>query len=163
HDVHDRADDHARHAPVRNLAGRLDRGHAGPQVDRPVRAHHRGHRGRLRDPDSAVSDGDGERPAAPTEPQPADVSGGWAPPAALWTRRGLPAKLAIEVAKAVAANPDEAVRVHAREELGVDPEEAPSPWLAAISSFISFSVGALLPLLPYLLGASHLLLSLAAG
>ena len=49
-------------------------------------------------------------------------------------------------------NPDEALRVHAQEELGVDPHEQPSPWTAAISSFICFAVGALIPLLPYLFG-----------
>ena len=48
-------------------------------------------------------------------------------------------------------NPDEALRVHAQEELGVDPDDAPSPWTAAVSSFVCFSVGALVPLLPYLL------------
>ena len=45
-------------------------------------------------------------------------------------------------------NPEEALRVHAQEELGVDPDEQPSPWTAAISSFVCFSVGALIPLLP---------------
>jgi vacuolar iron transporter family protein len=83
--------------------------------------------------------------------------------AEMWTKRGLPAQLAQEVANAIATNIDEAVRVHAREELGVDPHETPSPWVAAISSFICFAVGALLPLLPYLFGAASLLLSLAAG
>ena len=32
------------------------------------------------------------------------------------------------------------------------PDEQPSPWTAAISSFLCFSIGALIPLLPYLLG-----------
>ena len=49
---------------------------------------------------------------------------------------------------------EEALRVHAQEELGVDPTEQPSPWTAAISSFVCFAVGALIPLLPYLLGAA---------
>lgn len=51
---------------------------------------------------------------------------------------------------------DDAVAVHARDEFGVDPDDLGSPWLAAGSSFLSFSVGALVPLLPYLLGASSL-------
>ena len=37
--------------------------------------------------------------------------------------------------------------MHVREELGVDPDEQPSPWTAAISSFLCFSIGALVPLL----------------
>jgi VIT1/CCC1 family predicted Fe2+/Mn2+ transporter len=80
-----------------------------------------------------------------------------------WVARGLPEHLAVEVAQALADNPEEALRVHAQEELGIDPQETPSPWVAAISSFVCFSVGALVPLLPYLLGAPVLWAALAAG
>lgn len=83
--------------------------------------------------------------------------------AAMWIKRGLPPDLARQVATAVGANPDEALRVHAQEELGVDPHEMPSPWVAAFSSFLCFSGGALVPLLPYLLGAAALWLSLLVG
>ena len=60
---------------------------------------------------------------------------------------------AARMAAAVSRDPDTALRVHTREELGVDPFELPSALLAAISSLIAFSLGALLPLLPYLAGA----------
>lgn len=50
-------------------------------------------------------------------------------------------------------NLDDAVRVHALEEYGVDIYNLPSATLAAGSSFVAFAVGALLPILPYLLGA----------
>jgi VIT1/CCC1 family predicted Fe2+/Mn2+ transporter len=80
-----------------------------------------------------------------------------------WMERGLPAKLARQVANALRENPEEALRVHAQEELGVVPESAPSPWTAAISSFICFSIGALVPLLSYLLGSDSLWLALAIG
>ena len=80
-----------------------------------------------------------------------------------WIDRGLPADLAHEVAKEVHRNTDEALRIHAQEELGVDPYEQPSPWTAAISSFICFSVGALIPLMPYILGAQTLWPALIAG
>jgi VIT1/CCC1 family predicted Fe2+/Mn2+ transporter len=80
-----------------------------------------------------------------------------------WIDRGLPADLARQVAAVVHSNPDEALRVHAREELGVDPDEQPSPWTAAISSFICFAIGALIPLLPYLLGSTVLWPALVAG
>jgi VIT1/CCC1 family predicted Fe2+/Mn2+ transporter len=83
--------------------------------------------------------------------------------AAAWTRRGLPPDLAHQVASTIARNPEEALRVHAQEELGVDPDETPSPWIAAVSSFVCFSLGALVPLLPYLLGAASLWPALAAG
>ena len=46
--------------------------------------------------------------------------------------------------------------MHAREELGVDPDDLASPMLAAVSSFVAFAVGALIPVLPYLLGATTL-------
>jgi VIT1/CCC1 family predicted Fe2+/Mn2+ transporter len=83
--------------------------------------------------------------------------------AELWVARGLSAELAREVAETLARNPREALRVHAQEELGVDPDDTPSPWVAAGSSFVCFALGAFVPLLPYLLGASQLWPALAAG
>jgi VIT1/CCC1 family predicted Fe2+/Mn2+ transporter len=80
-----------------------------------------------------------------------------------WTRRGLPAELAMQVADAIKHNPEEALRLHAREELGIEPGEQPSPWTAAFSSFLCFSVGALIPLLSYLFGFEQLWLALAVG
>ncbi len=76
--------------------------------------------------------------------------------AAMYRARGLDAPLAAEVARQLSANPEQAWRVHAREELGIDPDDLPSPWTAAGSSFAAFSVGAFVPLLPYLLGATTL-------
>jgi VIT1/CCC1 family predicted Fe2+/Mn2+ transporter len=83
--------------------------------------------------------------------------------AQMWVSRGLPVDLARQVAQVVHTNPAEALRVHAQEELGVDPDEQPSPWTAAISSLVCFSIGALIPLLPYLLGAIVLWPALLAG
>ncbi|MCP3782564.1 MULTISPECIES: VIT1/CCC1 transporter family protein [Micromonospora] len=80
-----------------------------------------------------------------------------------WVARGLPRDLATQVAEAVRRNPEEALRVHVREELGVDPDEQPSPWAAAVSSFLCFSVGALVPLVTYLLGFTSLALALGVG
>ncbi|WP_428961428.1 VIT1/CCC1 transporter family protein [Micromonospora fluostatini] len=80
-----------------------------------------------------------------------------------WVARGLPRDLATQVAEAVRRNPEEALRVHVREELGVDPDDRPSPWAAAVSSFLFFSVGALVPLVTYLLGVDNLWLALGVG
>jgi hypothetical protein len=80
-----------------------------------------------------------------------------------WIARGLPRGLAEQVAEVIKRNPEEALRVHTREELGVNPDERPSPWTAAFYSFLCFSVGAAVPLLPYVLGSSALLLALAVG
>jgi VIT1/CCC1 family predicted Fe2+/Mn2+ transporter len=80
-----------------------------------------------------------------------------------WTARGLPADLARQVADVLKANPEQALRVHAQEELGVVPDELPSPWTAASSSLVCFSIGALVPLLSYLLGFHSLVLALSIG
>jgi VIT1/CCC1 family predicted Fe2+/Mn2+ transporter len=76
--------------------------------------------------------------------------------AQLYQARGLDANLAAEVARQLSRNPDEALEIHAREELGIDPGNLPSPLVAAGSSFLFFALGAFLPVLPYLLGASNL-------
>jgi VIT1/CCC1 family predicted Fe2+/Mn2+ transporter len=59
---------------------------------------------------------------------------------------------AARMAAAVSKDPGTALRVHTREELGIDPNELPSPLVAGTASLLAFSLGALLPLLPYLLG-----------
>jgi VIT1/CCC1 family predicted Fe2+/Mn2+ transporter len=76
--------------------------------------------------------------------------------AELYQRRGLDPDLAQRVAEQLSRDPELVWRIHAREELGIDPDALPSPWTAAGSSFVSFAVGGLLPLLPYLLGADSL-------
>jgi VIT1/CCC1 family predicted Fe2+/Mn2+ transporter len=67
----------------------------------------------------------------------------------LYQQRGLRQELAEEVADALQSDPDVALDVHGREELGIDPSETGNPYAAALSSFLSFSVGAFLPLLPW--------------
>ncbi|MEU2956930.1 VIT1/CCC1 transporter family protein [Streptomyces xanthochromogenes] len=76
--------------------------------------------------------------------------------AELYMSRGVEPALAREVARQLSRDPEQALEIHAREELGIDPSDLPSPTVAAVSSFASFALGALLPLLPYLLGASAL-------
>ncbi len=76
--------------------------------------------------------------------------------AALYESRGVEPELARKVAEQLSRDPEQALEIHAREELGIDPSDLPSPIVAAVSSFGSFALGALLPLLPYLVGASVL-------
>jgi VIT1/CCC1 family predicted Fe2+/Mn2+ transporter len=83
--------------------------------------------------------------------------------AELWRDRGLDPHLAQAVAEQLSRDPEQALRVHALNELGLDPDEKPSPMTAAVSSFLCFAVGALIPLLPFLLGAPELWLALAFG
>ena len=79
--------------------------------------------------------------------------------AQIWVRRGVDLELAEEVARQLGRNPEAALEVHAREEIGLAPGELPNPWVAAGSSFLAFAVGALIPLLPYMFGAQTLLVS----
>jgi VIT1/CCC1 family predicted Fe2+/Mn2+ transporter len=74
---------------------------------------------------------------------------------------GADPQTADRMAAAVSSDPGTALRIHTREELGVDPEELPSPVLAGVASLLAFSCGALVPLFPYLVGASVLWMSLA--
>ncbi|MFD7400610.1 VIT1/CCC1 transporter family protein [Streptomyces virginiae] len=76
--------------------------------------------------------------------------------AELYVSRGVEPPLAREVAMQLSRDPEQALEIHAREELGIDPDDLPSPMVAAVSSFGSFALGALLPVLPYLLGATSL-------
>ena len=69
---------------------------------------------------------------------------------------GADPETAARMAAAVSKDPGTALRVHTREELGVDPGELPSPLLAGVASLLAFSLGALVPLLPYLLGLPDL-------
>nr|WSY55645.1 VIT1/CCC1 transporter family protein [Streptomyces sp. NBC_00886] len=76
--------------------------------------------------------------------------------AELYAGRGVEPELAREVARQLMRDPEQALEIHAREELGIDPGDLPSPLVAAVSSFGSFALGALLPVLPFLLGATAL-------
>lgn len=76
--------------------------------------------------------------------------------AQLYERRGVEPGLARLVARQLSSDPQRALEVHAREELGVDPRDLASPWLAAGSSFLAFAAGALVPVVPYLLGATEI-------
>jgi VIT1/CCC1 family predicted Fe2+/Mn2+ transporter len=73
--------------------------------------------------------------------------------ALIYTAKGLPAKEASRLATKLVADPEHALDTLAREELGLNPDELGSPWGAAISSLLSFAIGAAIPLLPFIFGA----------
>jgi vacuolar iron transporter family protein len=79
--------------------------------------------------------------------------------AQMYVARGVEPDLARKVARQLSQDPDQALLIHAQEELGVDPTQLPSPLVAAGSSMLAFSVGAFIPLLPYALGASTVWIS----
>ena len=68
----------------------------------------------------------------------------------IYQARGLPPPEARDLAARMISDPEQGLRTLAREELGLDPDSLASPTAAAAASFFSFVVGALLPLLPYL-------------
>ena len=65
--------------------------------------------------------------------------------------QGVPTEDAARIAPRVMEDPELALDLMARQELGLDPDELGSPYGAAASSFASFAVGALIPLLPFVL------------
>ena len=76
---------------------------------------------------------------------------------------GLSAPTAAAMAREVHADPELALRVHVSQELGVSLDDKPSPWTAAVSSFLAFAVGGLVPLVTFLLGLGSLWLGLGVG
>ena len=82
--------------------------------------------------------------------------------AAIYRQRGLDEKQARAMAEAVMVDPEVALEVHAREELGVDPEETGDAVGAAVSSFIAFAVGAIVPLIPWFFAGGTVAVVLSA-
>ena len=72
--------------------------------------------------------------------------------ALIYQARGVELAQARAVSRALLANPQAALDVLAREELGLNPDDLGNPWQAAGVSFVAFALGALVPLLPYLAG-----------
>ncbi len=85
--------------------------------------------------------------------------------AQLYQSRGVDPELARQLAQGVMVDPETALRAHAREELGIDPDALGSPIRAAGSSFVAFSTGAMLPLLPwfFMTGTAAIVASVVLG
>jgi VIT1/CCC1 family predicted Fe2+/Mn2+ transporter len=85
--------------------------------------------------------------------------------AQLYESRGVDPGVASELATEMMRTPEMALETHAREELGVNPDELGSPYQAAGSSAASFAVGAILPLFPWFItqGAVAVVASLLLG
>ncbi|HWR77075.1 MAG TPA: VIT1/CCC1 transporter family protein [Thiobacillus sp.] len=73
--------------------------------------------------------------------------------ALIYTAKGMNPAEARRVADTLMQDPERALDTLAREELGLNPDELGSPWVAAGSSFAAFTTGAMLPLLPFLFGS----------
>jgi VIT1/CCC1 family predicted Fe2+/Mn2+ transporter len=77
--------------------------------------------------------------------------------ALIYAAKGMPPDEARRVADTLMQDPERALDTLAREELGLNPDELGSPWVAAISSFAAFTAGAAVPLLPFVLGHTQAL------
>ncbi|MFE3293503.1 VIT1/CCC1 transporter family protein [Rhodococcus sp. NPDC059234] len=82
---------------------------------------------------------------------------------AMFVDMGMSETTARAAATEVHGDSERAVTIHLTHELGVDPTEKPSPLVAGGSSFVMFAIGAIIPLLPYLLGFDSLPAGLAVG
>ncbi len=69
----------------------------------------------------------------------------------IYQAKGIPTNQAEDLAERILSNPETAIDTLAREELGLDPAALGSPFVAAASSFFAFAVGAVIPVIPYLL------------
>jgi VIT1/CCC1 family predicted Fe2+/Mn2+ transporter len=83
--------------------------------------------------------------------------------ALIYQAKGIPENEAHAMARRIIANPRTAIDTLAREELGLDPSELGSPWVAAVTSFVAFVVGASVPVFPYLFTSGSLAWSASAS
>jgi len=88
--------------------------------------------------------------------------------ALIYQAKGLDARAAGELADQLLGDREQALSTLAREELGIDPAElGGSPWTAAITSFVLFALGAVIPVIAYILlsgdGAIALSVALSAA
>jgi VIT1/CCC1 family predicted Fe2+/Mn2+ transporter len=71
----------------------------------------------------------------------------------IYQAKGLSEDEAKSLAGRIMRRPESALDTLTREELGLAPGDLGSPWVAAVSSFGSFAVGAFIPVIPFLAGA----------
>ncbi len=81
----------------------------------------------------------------------------------MFVEMGMTPGTAEKASEEIHRDEDRALNLHVAQELGVNPREKPSPWVAAGSSFVMFAIGAIVPLIPYLLGYESLWIGLIFG
>ena len=69
----------------------------------------------------------------------------------IYQERGFTAEEARSIVGTLFATPERALDSMMRDEVGLDPKSIGGPWAAAISSFLAFVSGAIIPLLPFLM------------
>ncbi|MGD9703518.1 MAG: VIT1/CCC1 transporter family protein [Acidimicrobiia bacterium] len=73
----------------------------------------------------------------------------------MYIAKGVDGERAREFAADIMRDPDTALGVHAREELGIDPDDLASPLRTAVASFLAFVVGAIVPLVPWFVASGR--------
>jgi vacuolar iron transporter family protein len=81
----------------------------------------------------------------------------------IYRAKGLPRPDAERLADQIMSDREVALDTLAREELGLDPGQLGSPWVAAISSLLAFAAGAFVVVVPYLAGSGTAALGTAIG
>jgi len=99
-----------------------------------------------------------ERKALANHPEAEETELVW-----MFVEMGMSPDTAEKASQEIHRDQDRALNLHVAQELGVDPREKPSPWVAAGSSFVMFAIGAIIPLVPYLLGYESLWVGLVCG
>ncbi len=99
-----------------------------------------------------------ERRALSSHPEAEETELVW-----MFVEMGMTAETAEKASEEIHRDEDRALNLHVAQELGVNPSEKPSPWVAAGSSFVMFAIGAIVPLIPYLLGFESLWLGVVCG
>jgi len=82
--------------------------------------------------------------------------------ALIFRAKGVEREQAEELAQRLMSRPETALDTLVREELGIDPSELVSPWVAAVSSFATFALGAAIPVIPFMIGSGGAALASAA-
>ncbi len=83
--------------------------------------------------------------------------------AASYRAKGFTAAEAATIAHRIFEDPDTALDILVREELGLDPDELGSPWGAAGGSFVAFAIGAVIPVIPFVFGGGTAALLVSLG
>jgi VIT1/CCC1 family predicted Fe2+/Mn2+ transporter len=83
--------------------------------------------------------------------------------AAAYRAKGFAREEATRIAHRLFQDPEAALDMLVREELGLDPDELGSPWGAAIGSMISFAIGAAVPVIPFLFGGGFAVVIVSLG
>jgi VIT1/CCC1 family predicted Fe2+/Mn2+ transporter/rubrerythrin len=83
--------------------------------------------------------------------------------AASYRAKGFTPDEAARIAHRIFEDPDQALDILVREELGLDPDQLGSPWGAAAGSFVAFALGAIVPVIPYLFGGGTAVLAVSLG